>query len=78
MTLDEKISECKKFKDEADKAKDIARVSDNNLEYFKKAADLYNKTAGIALGQILIDANADDNLKVKCNALVSSQFKIVG
>lgn len=69
MALNDNVEKCKAVYEEACKTKDIARVSDNNINSFKQAAELYKQAAEIIFNAILTDKTIDHDTKIQSTAL---------
>jgi hypothetical protein len=69
MTIDEYIEKGNELYDKALKSKDNARISDNNINSFLQAADLYKQTADNIFNNILTDSSIDFDAKIQSSAL---------
>ena len=69
MTLNDYIKKANELYKEALRIKDIARVSDNNIDSFQQAADLYEQAAYIISNYILKNDIIDFDRKIQSSAL---------
>jgi hypothetical protein len=70
MTLNDYIKKANELYKEALKAKDIARVSDDNINSFQHAADFYKQAANIISNHVLKDNSIDFDTKIQSCALL--------
>lgn len=69
MTLNDYIEKGNELYDKALKTKDVARISDNNINSFQQAADYYKQAADNIYNHILTDKSIDFDTKIQSSAL---------
>lgn len=69
MTLNDYIEKGNELFDKALKTKDVARISDNNVNSFQQAADFYKQAADNIFNHVLTDNSIDFDRKIQSSAL---------
>ncbi len=69
MTINDYIKKGNELYDKALKTKDIARISDNNINSFQQAADFYKQAADVIFNYILTDKSIDFDTEIQSSAL---------
>lgn len=69
MALNDYIIKGNELYDKALKTKDIARISDDNINSFQQAADFYKQTADNIFHNILSDNTIDFDTEIQSSAL---------
>lgn len=69
MTLNDYIEKGNELYDKALKTKDVARISDNNVNSFQQAADFYKQAADNIFNNVLTDNSIDFDSKIQSSAL---------